>query len=199
MNSFQAFLIIGFDHITDLNGYDHILFILALCAIYQATEWKRILVLVTAFTIGHSITLALATLQLFTYRSDIVEFLIPITIFITAILNLFYKEPNAYSFSESTNPRYSRYLLAMGFGLIHGLGFSNYLRSLLGKEESIFQPLMAFNIGLELGQLIIVGIFVIIAFLVGRIFNTNRREWNLVISGVVAVVALILIQKTWIF
>ncbi|MDJ1484532.1 HupE/UreJ family protein [Cytophagaceae bacterium DM2B3-1] len=199
MNSFQAYLIMGFDHITDLNGYDHILFIVALCSIYQITEWKRILVLVTAFTIGHSITLAVATLQLFTYRTDVVEFLIPITILLTAIFNLFYKVPKGYSLSNPTKPQYSRYFLAIGFGLIHGLGFSNYLRSLLGKEESIWQPLLAFNIGLELGQLIIVAIFVIIASLFERILNTNRRDWNLVLSGAVAGMALILIQKTWIF
>ncbi len=199
MNSFQAYLILGFDHITDLNGYDHILFIVALCAIYHLSEWRRILVLVTAFTIGHSITLAIATLQLFQYRADVIEFLIPVTIFVTAISNLFYRVPKYSSLSDPAPGQPLRYLFALGFGLIHGLGFSNYLRSLLGKEESIVQPLLAFNIGLELGQLLIVAIFVFLATLVNRIFNTNRRDWNLVLSGAVAGMALMLIQKTWIF
>jgi len=200
MNSFQAYLILGFDHITDLNGYDHILFIVALCAIYQLTDWKRILILVTAFTIGHSVTLALATLQVFTYRSDVIELLIPVTILATALSNLFHRFPkNTYSYTKPDKPHYLRYLFALAFGLIHGLGFSNFLRSLLGREESIVQPLLAFNIGLELGQLIIVGIFVLVCTLINRIFSVNQRDWNLVLSGAVAGISLILIQKAWIF
>jgi len=198
MNSFQAYLTLGFDHITDWNGYDHILFIVVLCAVYQVTEWKRILVLITAFTLGHSITLALATLQVVTYSSKLIEFLIPITIFITAVGNLFYKIPKS-NLVKPSRPQYLRYIFAVLFGLIHGLGFSNFLRSLLGREESLLQPLLAFNIGLELGQLIIVGAFVIVAFLADRLFNVNRRDWNLVLSGAVAGIALTLIQKTWIF
>ncbi len=201
MNSFQAYLLLGFEHITDFKGYDHILFIVALCAICQLTEWKRILVVVTAFTVGHSITLALATLQLFHYRTDVIEFLIPVTILITAVSNLFYKVPNYHSLSKSASkpPHYLRYFLATGFGLIHGLGFSTYLRSLLGKEESIVQPLLAFNIGLELGQLVIVAGFVLLITLAERVFNSNRRDWNLVLSGGVAGMALLLMEKTWIF
>ena len=198
MNSFQAYLILGFDHITDVNGYDHILFIVALCAVYQITEWKRILVLVTAFTVGHSITLALATMQLFAYRSEVIEFLIPITIFATAFGNLFHKFPGS-ALGETTRPPRLRYVAALLFGLIHGLGFSNFLRSMLGREQSIVQPLLAFNIGLELGQLIIVGVFVGAAFLANRLLGVQRRDWNLVLSGATAGIALTLIQKTWIF
>ena len=204
MTEFQAFLRLGFEHITDANAYDHILFIVALCAVYQLPDWRRILVLVTAFTAGHSITLALATLQWFSYRADVVEFLIPVTIFMTAIANLFRKYPKPATktpkpTAKPARPQYLRYVFAMGFGLIHGLGFSNYLQSLLGREGSIFQPLLAFNIGLELGQLLIVAVFVTLAYVFARLFNVSRRDWNLVLSGAVAGIALVLLQKVWLF
>lgn len=204
MTEFQAFLQLGFEHITDANAYDHILFIVVLCAVYQPADWRRILVLVTAFTVGHSVTLALATLQWFTYRADVVEFLIPVTILMTAIANLFHEYPkssakNARPAAKATRPQYLRYVFALCFGLVHGLGFSNYLRSLLGQESSIFQPLLAFNIGLELGQLLTVAVLVAFAYAAGRFFSIARRDWNLVLSGAVAGIALVLLQKVWLF
>jgi hypothetical protein len=197
MTSFEAYLRLGFAHITDLEGYDHILFVIALCAVYGLRDWRRVLVLVTAFTVGHSITLALATLRLFTYRSEVIEWLIPITIFVTAVANLATSgksvpaPPNRYP--------YARYGLALLFGLIHGLGFSNFLRSMLGREAGIVQPLLAFNIGLEIGQLLIVAAILAVAFACTRLLDVTRRDWNLVVSGAVAGIALTLIQRTWIF
>lgn len=130
MGEFQLYFVLGKDHILDYaNGYDHILFVVALCAIYLARDWKKILVLVTAFTIGHSVTLALATLNVISIDSKLVEFLIPLTIFITAFGNLFRREE-----SYSVKPIQTNYLLALCFGLIHGMGFSNYLKAILGKE-----------------------------------------------------------------
>lgn len=197
MTSFEAYLRLGFTHITDLEGYDHILFIVALCAVYQLQDWRRILILVTAFTVGHSVTLALATLQVFTYRSEVIEFLIPVTIFITAIGNLFAVRGKATAQKSALG--YGRYVPALLFGLIHGLGFSNFLRSMLGREASIVQPLLAFNIGLEIGQLLIVAIVLVLAFLFIRLLRVPHRDWNLVISGAVAGIALTLIRSTWIF
>ena len=118
MSEFQAYLRLGFDHITDPNGYDHILFVIALCAIYTFPDWKKVLILITAFTIGHSITLALATLQLVNFRTNVVELLIPMTIISTAFSNYFQNKTG-----EHQSPRL-RYGLAVCFGLIHGLGFS---------------------------------------------------------------------------
>lgn len=187
MSEFQAYLRLGFDHITDPNGYDHILFVVALCAIYDYKEWKKVLILITAFTIGHSVTLALATLKLITYRSDIIELLIPITIFITALSN--YSQNNA---GENQSPRL-RYGLAVCFGLIHGMGFSNYLRSLLGQTEGIVTPLFAFNLGLEIGQLAIVAVALVVAILVVNLSRVKRFTWNHLISGIVAGMALSLI------
>jgi len=187
MSEFQAYLQLGFSHITDPNGYDHILFVIALCAIYAFKEWKKVLVLVTAFTLGHSVTLALATLKMITYSSAFIELLIPITIFITAVSN--FSEKNT---GEPKSPKL-RYVLAACFGLIHGMGFSNYLRSLLGDQDSIVMPLFAFNVGLELGQLVIVAIALAVASLFVDVIRVKRLTWNHLISGIVAGMALSLI------
>ena len=197
MSDFEIFLPLGFQHITDLKGYDHILFVVALCAIYRLKDWKKVAILITAFTIGHSVTLALATLNIITYSTNLIELLIPITIFLTCILNFFHKSAE-YSLDKE-KPSYFRYPMAMTFGLIHGMGFSNYLRSLLGKEESIWQPLLAFNVGLEIGQLVIVAISLIISSLLLYIFKVKKHDWNLILSGIVAGVALTLIRdaKFW--
>ncbi|MFC0185823.1 HupE/UreJ family protein [Pseudarcicella hirudinis] len=122
MSEFQTYLQLGFQHITDIKGYDHILFVVALCAIYKLSDWKKVAILVTAFTIGHSVTLALSTLDIISYRSEIIEFLIPITIFITCLVNFFFKSDQKRKPVKAPSSR-SRYVLAMSFGLIHGMGF----------------------------------------------------------------------------
>ncbi|MBC7571924.1 MAG: HupE/UreJ family protein [Spirosoma sp.] len=196
MDDFFIYLGLGFDHITDPRGYDHILFVVALCAVYTLQQWRQVLILVTAFTIGHSITLALATLQFITYSTSLIELLIPITILITAITNFFFREPRTRTMlvADKNQPgRVWRYALALGFGLIHGLGFSNYLRSLLGREADILQPLLAFNIGLELGQLLIVGLVLSVAFLVLEVLRGSRLRWVLAVSGIAAGMAISLI------
>lgn len=193
MSEFQAYLSLGYDHITDPNGYDHILFVIALCAIYAFRDWKKVLVLVTAFTLGHSVTLALSTLKIITYSSDVIELLIPITILITSLSNF-----SENSKGELKSPKL-RYVLAASFGLIHGMGFSNYLRSLLGEQESIVLPLFAFNLGLELGQLLIVAIALAIATFFVEILKIKRLTWNHLISGMVAGMALSLILTNTLF
>jgi len=192
MGEFQLYLVLGKDHILDyINGYDHILFVVALCAVYVTRDWKRILILVTAFTIGHSITLALATLDIIRVNTKLVEFLIPVTIFITAFSNLFIKEDRI-----SSRPIHTNYLLALFFGLIHGMGFSSYLKAILGKDQTIATQLLAFNLGLEFGQIIIVGIFMVVSFILVDLINVSRRDWKMVISSGIAGMALILIKGT---
>lgn len=192
MGEFQLYFTLGKDHILDyLNGYDHILFVVALCAVYIMRDWKKILILVTAFTIGHSITLALATLDIISVNAKLIEFLIPVTIFLTAFGNLFRKEDQI-----SSRPVHTNYLLALTFGLIHGMGFSNYLKAILGKDQSIAMQLLAFNLGLEFGQVIIVGIFMVASFILVDLINVSRRDWKLVISSGIAGIALILIKDT---
>lgn len=190
MSEFQLYFVLGKDHILDYaNGYDHILFVVALCAIYVLRDWRHLLILVTAFTVGHSFTLALATLGLITVNSGLIEFLIPLTIFITAVSNLFIKEQ-----SGTGGRTWWNYGFALFFGLIHGMGFSNYLRSLLGKNQSIVMQLFAFNLGLEFGQIIIVGFFLGVSFIAINLAGANRRDWKMVISSAIAGIAIILMK-----
>jgi len=178
MSEFHLYLKLGIEHIADIHSYDHILFILSLCVVYPIKQWKKILLLITAFTIGHSLTLALATLKLITINTELIEFLIPATIFITASANLFQKSDNFNS-----NLHVFKYAAALFFGLIHGMGFSNYLTSLLGKAENLITPLFSFNVGIELGQIIIVLIITILSILFVDLLGVKRREWILVWSG----------------
>jgi hypothetical protein len=176
MGDFGFYLREGFYHITDWKGYDHILFVMALCLPYFLKDWKQVLILITAFTIGHSITLALSIFNKILIPSTWIEFLIPITIIITALENLF---------RNNTQPRpvRFRYVSALLFGLIHGLGFSNYLKSMMGKSENIITQLLAFNIGLELGQLLIVLAVLMVSFIFVRLLNIKQREWTVFVSG----------------
>jgi hypothetical protein len=190
MNQFQIYFGLGKDHILDYaNGYDHILFVIVLCVLYTINDWKQVLILITAFTLGHSLTLALATFNIINVRAELIEFLIPVTILITAVSNIFKND-------DGFNIRGLRlnYAYAVFFGLIHGLGFSNYLKSILGRDERIISQLFAFNLGLEFGQIIIVGIFLIAGFILVDLLGVNRRDWKLVISSAVAGIALILIK-----
>ncbi|HOS84773.1 MAG TPA: HupE/UreJ family protein [Bacteroidales bacterium] len=186
MNTFELYCRIGIEHIADFKGYDHILFILTLCGVYVIKEWKSILILITAFTIGHSISLAMAVLGFVTISAELIEFFIPVTIVITSVGNLF-KKPGTISPLLQT----VKYVLALFFGLIHGFGFSNYLKALLEKTELVL-PLLSFNIGIELGQLIIVTSILTIATLVTRVGKVAQRDWNLVISGAGLGVSLIM-------
>lgn len=191
MSTFSLYFNLGLTHILDVNGYDHILFVIALCAVYMMGDWKKILIIVTAFTIGHSITLALATLDVVNVNPELIEFLIPVTIFVTAAANIFRKQSTIRQQGVQVN-----YALALFFGLIHGLGFSNYLRSLLGRDESIVSQLLAFNLGLELGQIIIVIVFLTISLIVVDILQAARRDWKIVVSSAIAGIALILMLDT---
>jgi hypothetical protein len=191
VSEFQLYFGLGKDHILDYaQGYDHILFVVALCAIYQLRDWKQVLILVTAFTIGHSITLALATLNLIPVNVELIEFLIPVTIFITAATNIARKEQSYGGSVVQIN-----YVFALGFGLIHGMGFSNYLRSILGRDENIISQLLAFNLGLEFGQIIIVVIFLLAGFILVDLFGVNRRDWRIAISSAVAGMAILLMKE----
>lgn len=190
MSEFALYFGLGKDHILDYaNGYDHILFVLALCAVYLVRDWRKILILVTAFTIGHSITLALATLNIINFSADVIEFLIPLTIFITAAGNLFKNDQPIAGRKIQIN-----YFFALFFGLIHGLGFSNFLRALLGENENIVSPLFAFNIGLEIGQIIVVVIFLGISFVLVDLLKVSRRDLRLVLSSAIAGIALVLMK-----
>ncbi len=189
MSEFALYFGLGKDHILDANGYDHILFVIALCTLYSLHQWKRVLVLVTAFTLGHSVTLALATLDIINVNAPLIEFLIPVTILITAVSNIARKKQGNDGPGLQLN-----YIYAAFFGLIHGMGFSTFLKSILGRDESIVTQLLAFNLGLELGQIIIVAFFLVLGYVLIDIFGVNRRDWKLVISSAIAGIALILVK-----
>ncbi|NCI49771.1 HupE/UreJ family protein [Sediminibacterium roseum] len=184
MNDFGLFFQMGYKHIADLNGIDHILFVAALCIRFQLADWRKILVLVTAFTIGHSITLALSVFNVLTYPVKWIEFLIPVTIVITAISNVFVKK---FVF-RTRFPLV--YFFALFFGMVHGLGFSNYLKSLLGRDQNVVPQLLAFNLGLEVGQLLIVAGILLISFIFVSVLKLNRREFLLYVSGGIFALAL---------
>ncbi|WP_346858411.1 HupE/UreJ family protein [uncultured Draconibacterium sp.] len=187
MSLFEMYLKLGFQHIININGYDHIVFVLALCAGYSIKELKKVLILVTAFTIGHSLTLALSTLKIISIPSDIIEFLIPATILVTALSNVL-------PFKSRSN-RFI-YIVTLFFGLIHGLGFSNYLKELLGREANIITPLLAFNIGLELGQVVILIAYFLILLLTVNVFKARDNFWRIFISGIAVGIAMILLMDT---
>ena len=187
---FQTYLELGFKHISDINAYDHILFIVALCAIYKISEWKKVAILVTAFTIGHSITLALAALDIITFPKKTIELLIPITIILTCLYNIFGTKNQSKDsiFNKNININYG---FAMFFGLIHGMGFSNFLKAMLmpGEENQLVKQLFAFNIGIELGQLMIVAIILIVSFVAFNLLKIKQNNWNIGLSTIVGLMS----------
>ncbi|MFC7348697.1 HupE/UreJ family protein [Chryseobacterium zhengzhouense] len=176
MQDFLFYLNLGWEHIISLDALDHQLFVLALIAIYSYSDWKKILVLVTAFTIGHSVTLALSILDIVRVPSAWVEFLIPLTIVLTALGNILTK--NKKQSQNKTN-----YYLALFFGLIHGMGFANTARIMIAKSQSIALPLLGFNIGLEVGQIVIVLMILVLLFILLNIFKVNKKDWVLFVSS----------------
>lgn len=186
MTDFYLWFTTGLQHILDLNGYDHICYIAALTVMFPPREWKKLLVLVTAFTIGHSLTLALSVLNIISVPQSLIECLIPVTIITTCVYNLstYKNPPKGVSFI---------YVLALTFGFIHGMGFSYLLRSLLGREESIVGPLFSFNLGLELGQLLIVACVLLISVFLERLIRVERKHYARFVSSAVCVIAIVLL------
>jgi hypothetical protein len=177
MHEFLMYMQIGFNHIANLSGMDHILFVAALCVRYQLSDWKKWLVLITAFTIGHSVTLVLSVFNYLYFATNWIEFLIPVTILITSISNMYVKK---FSFNAKFPVIY---FFALFFGLIHGLGFSFYLKSLLGLQQNIAPALLAFNLGLEIGQILIVMAILVISFIFVSLLKAPRRDFILIVSG----------------
>ncbi len=183
MSDFGFYFNFGWQHIISFDALDHQLFILALTVLYTLREWKQVLVLVTAFTMGHSVTLALSTLNIVTVPSRLVEFFIPCTILITAASNIF--KPEAAKKGIQLN-----YLFAVFFGLIHGLGFANALKFMLAKDQSLGWSLLSFNAGLEAGQIALVVLLLLLAQVFIFYLKINRRYWIFSISAGVLLVSL---------
>jgi hypothetical protein len=183
MSDFVFYFSLGWKHIISLDALDHQLFILALAAVYTFKNIRQVLILVTAFTIGHSLTLALSVLDVIRFSSKWVEFLIPCTIFITALNNILRVDKKEGSAQVN-------YYLALGFGLIHGMGFANSIRIMLAQGQGIGMGLFGFNIGLEAGQIMVVAIILIVGWLFMNLLQVRRRDWIFFLSSGVFALAL---------
>lgn len=183
MQDFLFYLQLGWEHIISKDALDHQLFILALIAIFSFRDWKKVLILVTAFTIGHSLTLVLSVLDVFRFPSDWVEFLIPCTIVFTALDNIIFSKNEKKLIQLN-------YYLALLFGLIHGMGFANSVRMMLASEQDITLPLFGFNVGLELGQIIVVAIALFIHYIFSEVLKLSNKIWIYIISVPIFIFAL---------
>lgn len=186
MDTFSTYLQLGIHHIMDFAAIDHLVFILSFVMGLNCRAYKKALFFVTAFTLGHSVTLALATLKIIQINVSWVEFLIPVTIILSTIQTLFQTE-------QKNN--WIKFTVIASFGLIHGLGFSNYLQSLLGQEASIFTPLLSFNIGVEIGQLIVVTLLLILMWLITDILSIRKTIVLFVFSVIIIVLSLQMIVE----
>jgi hypothetical protein len=167
----------GWQHIISLDALDHQLFLVALVALYKYNQVKQLLILVTAFTIGHCATLALSVYQLVTLQSAWVEFLIPCTIVATGVVNLF--QFSKQQFSLNTN-----YFFALFFGLIHGLGFANTLKVMIAKTQSLGWSLFGFNLGLEVGQIAFVSLLIALNYILVKKVTLAQKYWTITLSVV---------------
>ena len=183
MQDFLFYLQLGWEHIISKDALDHQLFILALIAIFSFRDWKKVLILVTAFTIGHSLTLVLSALDVFRFPSDWVEFLIPCTIVFTALDNIIFSKNEKKLIQLN-------YYLALLFGLIHGMGFANSVRMMLASEQDITLPLFGFNVGLELGQIVVVAIALFIHYIFLEVLKLSNKIWIYIISVPIFIFAL---------
>jgi hypothetical protein len=189
---FSAYFSLGWEHIVSWSATDHILFVMALVGLYGWRQAKTVLLLITAFTLGHCATLVLSTLNLVSLPTTWVEFCIPLTICVTALYNVLQKRipPKTVAFT---------YALALCFGAVHGLGFANALKSLLGKTESLFLPLLGFNLGVEAGQVAVVAVLLLVCAISVDVAKVNQRHWMLFLSGGAFFSAAIMLADRWPF
>lgn len=195
MSDFWVFFNLGLHHVLDVKAYDHILFLMVLTVPYLFKDWKRLLVLISLFTLGHTLSLFLAVYNIITVKTVFVEFLIPITILITGIYNLF----TAGKSSKNGNLTFIG-IVTVFFGIIHGLGFSNYINSLLfGEAIDKVGPLLKFALGIETAQLIIVLVVLVLSFAFQTVLKFNRRDFTLILSSFVigVVVPMIINNDIW--
>ncbi len=192
MSQFWLYFRLGLDHVLDWQAYDHVLFLIVLVASYGFTTWKRVLWLVTLFTLGHTLALFLSVYEIVKVDSGYVEFLIPVTILATAIFDI------ATASKKAKNTNYSVfYFTTIFFGLIHGLGFSSYFKMIAASAESKFLPLVEFALGIEAAQLIVVLAVMIIGFILQNVLKVSKRDWILVTASIVIGIILPILHKNY--
>jgi hypothetical protein len=194
---FGIFLRLGLHHILNISAYDHILFVTLLTISYKPAQWKIVLALVSAFTLGHTASLAVSTLGYFNMDRDLVEWLIVITIFVTGVETLLMSE--VYDTRAFTMKYWFKYGMTMIFGLIHGLGFASSLVALMGKESSLAIPLISFNLGVELGQWVVVIMIMVISYMALHFFKLKAKILNLAVSiaGIAISIVLMVTRFPW--
>jgi len=195
MTEFWIYFEKGLRHILNLFAYDHILFLIALTVPYAFKDWKRLLLLVTIFTVGHSLALLLSVFGVIIIRGNLADFLIPITILIVAFFNLFTAGKSAKQESISVIG-----FVTLFFGIIHGLGFASYFKTILaGSPQSKLLPLSEFSLGIEASQIIVVFIVLILSYIVQTFFRFSKRDWTLVMSSFVigVVLPMIISSEIW--
>jgi hypothetical protein len=170
----------GINHVLDLNAYDHVLFLIVLTIPYVFKDWKRVFLLVSMFTLGHTLSLVLAVYNIVAVNAQIVEFLIPITILVVALFNVFTSGKGAQKEKVGV-----LFLSTLFFGLIHGLGFAREFQMLLGDTDSKLLLLIEFALGIEIAQVIIVFLVLFLAYIFQTIFRFTKRDWIMVISAIV--------------
>jgi len=180
MDNFVFFLKEGLYHVLDWKAFDHILFLIALAVVYDFKNWKKVLWLISLFTLGHTLSLILAAYKIVSVSADWVEFLIPVTILITAVVNIFYAKTSSKKTKTNIN-----LFFALFFGLIHGLGFSSYFKILIGTSNNKLIPLLEFALGIEIAQIVIVIVILIVGFIFQTFFRFSKRDWILIISSIV--------------
>ncbi|MCP2027965.1 hypothetical protein L1276_003133 [Flavobacterium sp. HSC-32F16] len=195
MSQFWIYFQIGLKHVLDINAYDHVLFLIALTVPYLFKDWKRIFLLVSIFTIGHTLALILSVYGIVAIKVNIVEFLIPITILVTALYHLF--TAGKTSKNDGVN---LVFFITLFFGIIHGLGFSNYFKTILGgTATSKLLPLGEFALGIEAAQLVVVFVVLVLSYIVQTVFRFSKRDWALVMSAFIigVVIPMIIESPIW--
>ena len=194
MSEFWLYVKLGFGHVLDWNAYDHILFLIVLTVGYTFDNWKRILLLVTLFTVGHTVSLFLASYEVVSVNSRLVEFLIPLTILAGGVFNVL----TAKNTSKNSGIGVL-YGVTIFFGLIHGLGFSSYFKAVSSNVSSKILPLIEFALGVEAAQIVIVLFVLIISFVFQTFLRFSKRDWILVVSSIVIgmVIPMLMANKIW--
>ena len=190
MSQFWLYFRLGLEHVLDWQAYDHILFLIVLVAAYSFSSWKKIVWLVTLFTLGHTLALFLSVYGIVKVEPAWVELLIPITIILTAIYNIMTAGAKERNKNVSV-----LYFTTVFFGLIHGLGFSSYFKMVSSNTDSYFLPLLEFALGIETAQIIVVLGVMILGFILQNIFKVSRRDWVLVTSAIVIGIILPILQE----